>query len=192
MYQLTDMEKNHGWNRIVRVSRRLIPHAYSLLKNLYPTTGNGTTIPIRAYETQIRQLTRWHCRLSHVAAHTKMLTVFLEDVYAKPVVEMERMLTFMGVPVQRPELLTAVAEMDLRSFRRDDEDVPVHLREAGLRVLHEEMRSTNGLSDWPCRPFRELDGDAMVRLQLHTRHLAPNCSHPFVKCTVGFDLKEQV
>lgn len=183
--------KNHGWNRIVRVVRRLVPHSYSLLKNAYPGSGNGSSIPVGAFETQIRQLTRWHCRLSHVAAHTKMLSVFLEDVYVKPAVELERIITFIGVPLQRADLLAAVAEMQLQTFKKDDEDVPEHLRAAGLRVLREEMLATKGLTDWPCKPFRELEGKG-GRLQLHTRDLAANCSDPFVKCTVGFDLKEQI
>eukprot|EP01041_Mallomonas_annulata_P007460 gene7460-15265_t len=63
--------KNHGWSRIVRISRGVIPHAYSLLKGIH---HNGSNIPSSAFVLQVRQLARWHCRLSHVAAHTKMLT----------------------------------------------------------------------------------------------------------------------
>lgn len=63
--------KNHGWSRIIRIVRRPIPQAIQLLyeSNLFQSNDISTLI-----DSQIRQLIRWHCRLSHVAAHTRMLT----------------------------------------------------------------------------------------------------------------------
>jgi len=187
--------KNHGWTRIVRVVRNILPHAYSLLLGRHSPMNQGggnnsRTITTSAMQTQVRQLVRWHCRLSHVAAHTKMLSVFLEDVFIKPVVEMEKLITFIGLPMLRPELLVAVSEMDLSGFQQDVQTIPLHLREAGFQAINDELISSNGLTQWPCKNFRELD-NGPDSLPLSSRDLAANCSSPFVKCTVGYDRKEQ-
>ena len=63
--------KNHGWNRMIRLTRKLIPHAYSLLRT---SEGHmeleGKHIDSELFERQVAQITRWHCRLSHVAGTT--------------------------------------------------------------------------------------------------------------------------
>jgi hypothetical protein len=42
----------------------------------------------------LRLMMRWHCRLSHVAAHTAMITIFLEDLLRDPSVALGRILSF--------------------------------------------------------------------------------------------------
>jgi hypothetical protein len=66
--------KNHGWNRIIRVVRRPTYQAVDLLgkRGLLGAQNSGRTEQL--VSAQVRQLVRWQCRLSHVAAHTKMLT----------------------------------------------------------------------------------------------------------------------
>jgi hypothetical protein len=59
--------KNHGWSRIVRFVRSPILQALQLL-------SEEQILEPSVLESQVRQLVRWHCRLSHVAAHTRMLT----------------------------------------------------------------------------------------------------------------------
>jgi hypothetical protein len=87
--------KNHGWSRIIRIARPLIPQSIGLLSstssepNRLETAdilidpqvcvhlASGPLHFIMLYNNcwvQVRQLMRWHCRLSHVAAHTAMLT----------------------------------------------------------------------------------------------------------------------
>jgi hypothetical protein len=61
--------KNHGWSRIIRLVRSPIPQAIHLLANSPSPTNAASPL-----ESQVRQLVRWHCRLSHVAAHTRMLS----------------------------------------------------------------------------------------------------------------------
>ena len=60
--------KNHGWNRMIRLSRKLIPHAYSLLRTHEGHTElEGHRIDAELFERQVAQIVRWQCRLSHVA-----------------------------------------------------------------------------------------------------------------------------
>ena len=64
--------KNHGWSRIIRVVRRPVEHAVDIVKSLVTKTSEDQMT--RYVDAQVRQIVRWQCRLSHVAAHTKMLT----------------------------------------------------------------------------------------------------------------------
>lgn len=52
---------------------------------------------------------RWQCRLSHVAAHTRMLTVFTEDIMLRPHIEFEKMLSFVGLRVSQKVLESVLA-----------------------------------------------------------------------------------
>ena len=61
--------RNHGWTKIVRLYRDVADHAYSVLA---PATNGAVDTAL--VDAQTRLLVRWHCRLSHVAAHTKMLS----------------------------------------------------------------------------------------------------------------------
>lgn len=61
----------------------------------------------------LRLMMRWHCRLSHVAAHTATVTIFLEDILRDPSVALGRILSFVwrddweweggGKKIQSPE-----------------------------------------------------------------------------------------
>lgn len=67
--------KNHGWSRIIRIVRSPILQALQLLHT--SQRFHSAEAP-SLLESQVRQLVRWHCRLSHVAAHTRMLTGTLD------------------------------------------------------------------------------------------------------------------
>lgn len=54
--------------------RQPIPHALAMLRPLVESRDINTAEGKMILDTQVRQIVRWHCRLSHVAAHTKMLT----------------------------------------------------------------------------------------------------------------------
>ena len=115
--------KSHGYTKLIRfVMLPLTLAAYdaytymSLLLTM--TVGDGTSIAdasLRGGESQsitmkpasamtpptpasigmvLRLMMRWHCRLSHVAAHTAMFTIFLEDILRDPSVALGRILSF--------------------------------------------------------------------------------------------------
>ncbi len=60
--------KNHGWSSIIRLTRRPIHHSYHIVTKLNPQTI------AESLSLQIKQIVTWHCRLNHVAAHTRLLT----------------------------------------------------------------------------------------------------------------------
>jgi hypothetical protein len=100
--------KNHGWNRMIRISRRLLPHAYSVLREF--SGEEVSIIDETLYSLQVKQIVRWQCRLSHVAAHTRMLTVFTEDIILRPNIEFEKMLSFVGLRLTQKVLDAVLAE----------------------------------------------------------------------------------
>lgn len=179
--------KNHGWSRIIRLVRPILLQSMSILNTYYPASSHTL------YELQVRQLARWHCRLSHVAAHTKMLTVMTEDLINRPMIEIDKILTFIGYKIGRRELLDAFAEYKLELQKEittptRDEILPSFI-DSGLSALKNELESTDELQKWPCKSFRELD--KMIKrdepLPIKFNQLAANCSSPYVTCSVPMD-----
>lgn len=187
--------KNHGWTRIIRLTRGLLPHAFTLLQS-NSSSGQGIPTDI-AFSTQVRQIVRWNCRLSHVAAHTKMLTVFAEDIALRPLFELEKMLTFAGVRYARADLQRLLAaglhslRADLAPDRGSSSGTGAALYRCGLAALAEELTSSKNLTKWPCASFSELDRLAAAageQLPLRAEQLAPACKgDPHVKCSVPID-----
>ena len=85
--------KNHGYTRIVRLALPLLSSVAA------SSQGNAAE--------SLAQHVRWHCRVSHVAAHTAQLTVRssrdLADVVERRLAT-ERLLSFVGIKVA-PDLL---------------------------------------------------------------------------------------
>jgi hypothetical protein len=70
--------KNHGWSRIIRLVRSPIPQAFHLFHHQAKSLSSAESLSL--LDSQVRQLVRWHCRLSHVAAHTRMLSGLAFDL----------------------------------------------------------------------------------------------------------------
>lgn len=179
--------KNHGWSRIIRLVRPILLHSMSILNAYIPAPSH------ELYELQVRQLARWHCRLSHVAAHTKMLTIMSDELLNKPMIEIDKILTFIGYKVGRRELLDAFKEYKLEfqsvvTNPTRNEMLPSFI-ESGISALKNELETSDELQKWPCRSFRELDKMAKKeKLPITFNQLAANCSTSYVTCSVPMDL----
>jgi len=211
--------KNHGWTRIVRFVHRVTPQAASLLRRMQTSEPSGDTTTTTAtaaatasdfaasgitpslYELQVRQLIRWHCRLSHVAAHTRMLTVYADDLAIRPVPEIYQILSFVGYRGNRGDILDAVKAMHAQVIQElgvaqlstqgtlVQHEVDASLSEAGVKAITEEMSHTDGLQKWPCQTFNHLVSTSKesARLPLKAATLAANCSGEYVICSVPVD-----
>ena len=175
--------KNHGWTRIVRVALPL-RHA---LADLPPPRAGGPR-DAAAAAAALRQLVRWHCRVSHVAAHTALLTVHARGVVAAPRTELEALLTFIGVKVT-PDALDDEERRGLGELRAAVEraaalaDAAPSTDAALLEhALRDELTATRTLRKWPCQSLWVEGGDDQL-----ARALVPNCSAPFTVCSVGRD-----
>lgn len=142
---------------------------------------------------------RWHCRLSHVAAHTKMLTIFLDDLISRPIVEIEKMLSFIGNKISRPDiigdiplLLSEMSKEFNSNFNQESDGTYSMLTSVEIRMIADtielELNNTLGLSKWPCPSFRSLEKELInEKLIMSPSDLSANCSDPFVTCSVQYD-----
>lgn len=188
--------KNHGWTRIIRLVHRVVPHSMVLATKASLKHDGDTAITTKLIDAQVRQLTRWHCRLSHVAAHTRMLSIFVEDLVARPAVELEKVLTFIGFKAFRPDVFAAVNDLTsdlINELQLPPNGVssiialmPTNIIEAATSALEDELTSTDMLTKWPCRSFREVDR-MNQKLLMTAPDLAPNCSAIHVTCSVPMD-----
>jgi len=73
----------HGYTRIIRaVPQPLLLGATDTLKaavELLPSSLSINDITLNDLKASLRQQVRYHCRLNHIAAHTAMWTIGLED-----------------------------------------------------------------------------------------------------------------
>jgi len=188
--------KNHGWSKIIRLVRRVIPHAYSLLVHNWALNKEEN---LNLFELQLQQLMRWHCRLNHVSAHTAMLTIFIDDIALRPEVELQKALTFIGYTPTRQEVLESVQHFQ-EDFSKDlafpnsidfekTLDIPASIEAFASRAISREMKNTEDLSIWPCKTFKELDWESEGKLPIKAQELAADCTSKFVQCTVIHDLE---
>ena len=78
--------KTHGYTQIIRfvvLPVRLAAADMALAAQPHETTAT-TEIHLEDIQQATQQLIRWHCRISHVAAHTSVLTMTLENLMDVP------------------------------------------------------------------------------------------------------------
>ena len=84
----------------------------------------------------------------------------------RPIIEIERMMSFVGLKVSTKAIeavLTAEGYMKRLEMVLDHipageilHIIPDNLIQAGIDSLAKELKATNGLSKWPCESFRKL------------------------------------
>ena len=173
--------KNHGWSSIIRISRRVINHAYSIIEK------NKLSSSMELFEAQISQITIFQCRNSHVAAHTRMLTVFVDQLYSRPLFELEKIITYIGLEYDRKSLLSIVPKFHDNFIKSLHETtVPDEFYQRGLKILKHELDTTDNMRNWPCKSF--IKGIKLQNLlPIKPYEIAANCSSSFVTCSVPFD-----
>lgn len=128
-----------------------------------------------------------------------LLLVFFDDLMKRPYFELQRIFSFISQKRMDDGKLKGVLEvaspllerMRLQAFSR--RDIPASLLAVSVSVFRNEMEISKGLTQWPCRSFKSLvNGLSESSPPIVSFHaLATNCSDPFVKCSVRFDLDEQ-
>ncbi len=139
---------------------------------------------------------RWHCRLSHVAAHTKMLTIYIDDLIERPVAEFHKMLSFIDGKFSREEMMLAIEkfksqfeiDVGLSLLQSPITLLPEPLLAKATHALESELDKTSYLTKWPCPSFRDIDKSTKKATLVHRASmLSANCSDPFVTCSVRYD-----
>ena len=198
---------NHGWTQIIRFIHT--PIAFNM--PLYPN-GSDTTNDKSA--TQIfRQWVRWHCRLSHVSAHTSMLTIVLPTV-----VDSASLDTIYRDQIQP---FIAPSSSDSTTTKQDTSKESTSAKEAENNyleaysswgkqfvwtdkkqykliqnkfgpLLRNELEKSDNLKKWPCTSFWDSYNPLTPKAKEFAQHLIPQCSNStYSKCSVPRDFCEE-
>lgn len=204
--------KTHGYTKLIRLASLPLQLAATDLVLEQVTEGTVTTmdeITLEDISQALRQVVRWQCRLSHVAAHTAIMTISLEDLLEDPWEEEYQVRVFLNLideeknlqdhllqekHIDEDELAGSMDEIVHRStllLMRLDQmnhhgDKIEDLMDA---IINEELKTTKNLAAWPCKSFWELDG--ITEISKRTAKLfAPNCTSSTSNCWVPRDLCE--
>ena len=186
--------KSHGWTKIIRlVPFPLVLGAFDAF--IHQTLGHGqdlggTDTTLQSNEpldpdllaSILRQIIRWHCRLSHVSAHTALMTVSLQNILDQPEETMKKLVSFVldgnsnsQNGISEVLKVESIPSSDLKTMREAlnfvHNQVYTHFPYHGdisrgkdtvslddvlkrlNSILGVELSETNNLNDWPCRSF---------------------------------------
>jgi hypothetical protein len=178
------------------------------------------SITVDDIKASLRQQIRYHCRLSHVAAHTALWSIPLETFFDLSLDDLiEQIQSFLGLEME--DILEEMEEKE--DGAAEDDLVPpenleslffamssygasilthaqIPLQRSILKelddVLMEEMRISKNLTAWPCESFWTVGDPAKDPLELSpvvariAESMSPNCTAPFTSCFVQKDLCE--
>ena len=179
--------KNHGYSKIIRVMNNpLLSDVIGSLKEVSSNTIIEPSSRQNLFEQSLRQIIRFHCRLSHVAAHTTMYNLDLSSTDLLK--ELESILKLI-LDNSENVSLTDTTDLELHKQRMvnalqgikssyDTLLVPLLsknseyiLQGAALldrrgidmlsNVLSDELDSTNNLKKWPCPSFWDVAKDSV-------------------------------
>ena len=108
--------KTHGFTKFIRLVTMPLLLAASDLVLDQVTQGfipSMDDITLDDVTQALQQLVRWHCRLSHVAAHTAIMTVTLEEFLGDPWEEEYQVRVFLGLLQQDDETTSLQDHMEL-------------------------------------------------------------------------------
>jgi hypothetical protein len=95
--------KSHGYTKIIRLIPEplLLEVADALTAVLFPGESH-TQFTVSDVKAALRMILRFHCRLSHVAAHTALLSVKFMDLLADPIGTTQIIRNFLSPSTSRP------------------------------------------------------------------------------------------
>jgi hypothetical protein len=196
--------KTHGYTKIIRLAvSPLMTHGADLLLQ----RAKGDEMGIKDLQQVVRQLVRWHCRLSHVAAHTALLTVTLDALVKGARDTDERIRDFLNLDEKAPlghvvmddgglEILDLVASLDsVRTLltKVNDEIIPQkQVEDIICSIIQDELDKTDNLNSWPCLSFwsigEESNPEALTPFARKVAEaFSPNCTGEYVYCGVAHD-----
>ena len=228
--------KSHGFSKLIRVA---LPMPLAIIdafvyEKLRGYSEGGVTVYIKAsmlqrqvmnhsfsptkseLETILKLLMRWHCRLSHVSAHTSMLSVSLNAILKDPISTMQQILQFVFTNNWEWEDKKGAAWEEIDSKKEAEELVSNSLDDViGLAdiieetvVLQEQVeqllstsgdniisRSLQNAFDEEMQLSEDMTHwpcpsfwDGVEKLKINSG-LVPDCrdDHPWIKCTINRD-----
>ena len=203
--------KTHGWTKMIRIlPSSLMLGAADAIRSSLDLNQSQTDITLDDLKSSFRMLIRWHCRISHVAAHTSVLTLDMKDFNIDPLVAAKKLVKFVN-----PSSTDVTQEAELVDITADDDESGngflVNGYATGLltwvqqssernvvkeldEVLNEELKLSDNLSAWPCESLwstGEGGGKPSPMASKLAAKLSPNCTADYTTCVVKKDRCEQ-
>jgi hypothetical protein len=223
--------KSHGFSKLIRVT---LPQPFAsadafLYEKLHKSSEVGADEKLdlsmideikepsmKEVETLIKLLMRWQCRLSHVSAHTSMISVTLDGVLNNPQTSLENIFKFVftndweweggkGDKVWKEvdPNKEAAAFIDLENTRTADssylrrvtEDLIViqgqleqYLDKSVTSIIQNAFKEEMDLSEDLTHWPCPSFWEGVEKLKLNS-DLVPDCrdDHPWIKCTINRD-----
>jgi hypothetical protein len=201
--------KSHGWTKIIRVM-----HTPLVTETVEAMEASGANIEMNEKSSKdlvsrgMRQIIRYHCRLSQVAAHTSVTNIDLSSkMLVKEVMEaVKRIAADPGQHSIQNDFRKTDRLLNVETYLNDALSEPVSNTSFLLKnsmvdndlsmlqaVLQDELDSTNNLRKWPCKSLWDV-GDIQKDdvLSNTARKLVPDCNAPFTTCGVKKDRCEMI
>jgi hypothetical protein len=208
--------KTHGLTKLVRlVPQPLTLEVTDALQTILEPGESHKNITLQDLKAATRQILRFHCRISHVSAHTATLSIPFMDLLSDPRETTQAIQSFLapgdtfGEKGTDDERITeSVADDDQAGLFDAEEKYGtqiltyiqsvshVNVNEILDQVLLEELKKTKNMTQWPCPSFWAA-GDEPDPLKLSpitmrlARALSPDCGAPFASCFVPRDKCEE-
>lgn len=207
--------KTHGWTKLVRlVPQPLTLEVTDALQSILEPGESHKDITLQDLKAGMRQILRFHCRISHVAAHTATLSIPFMDLLSDPMETTQAIQSFLapGDTVQAKEekstdddgISESVADDDQAGLFDAEESYGtqmltyvqsvshVNVNDVLDQVLLEELKLTKNMTKWPCPSFWAAGDDpepfklSPIAMRL-AKALSPDCDAPFASCFVPRD-----
>ena len=163
-------------------------------------------------KANLRQQIRFHCRLSHIAAHTALWTLTLDSLTKATLNELvDQIRSFLGIEGEAqssgfgsdiipPEGLGSLF-FPMRAYGTSILTAVQSTTHGDIlqeldSVLSDEMKISKNLSAWPCESFwtvGEINDDPLKispRITRVAKALSPDCDDLLISCWVKRDLCE--
>lgn len=203
--------KTHGLTKIIRlVPEPLLLEVTDALTAVLRPGESHTMITLADLKAALRMILRFHCRLSHLSAHTAIMSVTLMDLLSDPTLTVQKIRAFLAPNDEHKE--KSKGEDDDNTLTVDDDqsglmdaeiafgsriltNVQKNMKGENVadildQVLLDEFNQSKNMTVWPCSSFWAAGGDEGDLSEI-TRRLAkalsPDCDDPFNTCFVERD-----
>jgi len=203
--------KTHGWMKIIRVlPSTLMLGAADAIRSSLDDGQSQSNISLDDLKSAFRMLTRWHCRISHIAAHTAVLTIDMKDYDIDPVSVTEMLVRFVDPAKDghslEPKMINVYGDDDqtgngyllnghtIGLLTWIQQSSGLHIAEELEVVLKEELQISKDFSAWPCQSFwstGEEGGKSAPMASKLAAKLSPDCNAEYTTCVVKKDHCEE-
>lgn len=189
----------HGYTKIIRLVR--LPLSIHFMDS---TLWNTSSFSLHDLLQVTRQVIRWHCRLSHVAAHTALFTIEITDIQM-PWSELilfifssstEHKTRDLEAMFESGSIRDSIIQQNQKFFHALNHQKDKHIlsqsyMDAMEHGLADELAKTRNLQVWPCLSFWDVGDKLSPQSHFLAAQLIPQCSAPFTTCFVEKDRCEE-